>query len=134
MSHADAMQKIQVYRLSFSFSSSFFISSVSCFVRPDHVSCCRPRGLPFPVHHHHPSFLLQSPHAGAAGLFDRFHHDFFFLNCGCPAVVCVLSPVSALRMIAKRAMARSSPWSAARTYHTLASRGFRRQPMPISVK
>lgn len=74
------------------------------------------------------------PQAGAVGLFDRFHHDFFFLNSGCPDVVCTVSPVSALRMIAKRAIARSSPWSAARTYQTLASRGFRRQPMPISVK
>ena len=44
------------------------------------------------------------------------------------------SPDAAARMAAIRCLARSSPWSAARTYQTLASRGSRWHPMPISVK
>ncbi len=43
-------------------------------------------------------------------------------------------PEAAARMAARRCFARSSPESAALTYQTLASRGSRRQPMPISVK
>lgn len=43
-------------------------------------------------------------------------------------------PEAAARIAAIRCFARSSPWSAARTYQTFASRGSRRQPMPISVK
>lgn len=45
-----------------------------------------------------------------------------------------VEPDAAARMAAMRCVARSSPWSAALTYHTLASSGSRRQPMPISVK
>jgi hypothetical protein len=43
-------------------------------------------------------------------------------------------PLAAARIAAMRCCARSSPASAALTYHTLASRGSRRHPMPISVK
>lgn len=43
-------------------------------------------------------------------------------------------PLAAARIAARRCRARSSPASAALTYHTLASRGSRRHPMPISVK
>ena len=45
-----------------------------------------------------------------------------------------LPPDAAARIAAIRCFALSSPWSAAFTYHTLASRGSLRQPMPISVK
>lgn len=44
------------------------------------------------------------------------------------------TPEAAARIAAMRCLARSSPWSAALTYQTLASRGSRRHPMPISVK
>ena len=44
------------------------------------------------------------------------------------------SPTAAARMAASRCFARSSPLSAARTYHTFASSASRRQPIPISVK
>lgn len=44
------------------------------------------------------------------------------------------SPVAAALMAARRCLALSSPWSAALTYQTLASRGSRLQPIPISVK
>jgi hypothetical protein len=43
-------------------------------------------------------------------------------------------PAAAPRMIFSRCLAFSLPFSAARTYQTLASSGSRRQPMPISVK
>ena len=43
-------------------------------------------------------------------------------------------PDAAARIAAIRCFARSSPSSAALTYQTLASRGSRRQPIPISVK
>lgn len=45
-----------------------------------------------------------------------------------------LAPSAAALIVAMRCLALSSPWSAALTYHTLASRGSRWQPMPISVK
>lgn len=44
------------------------------------------------------------------------------------------APATAWRMMASRCFAFSLPLSAARTYHTLASSGSRRQPMPISMK
>lgn len=43
-------------------------------------------------------------------------------------------PEAADEMAASRSFARSSPWSAACTYHLLDSIVSRRQPMPISVK
>jgi hypothetical protein len=43
-------------------------------------------------------------------------------------------PDAAAWMMARRCFALSSPWSAALTYQTLASRGSRRHPIPISVK
>ncbi len=43
-------------------------------------------------------------------------------------------PLAAARIAANRTLARSSPESAAFTYQTLASRGSRRVPIPISVK
>jgi len=45
-----------------------------------------------------------------------------------------MPPLAAARIAAKRSFARWSPPSAAFTYQTLASRGSRRHPMPISVK
>lgn len=44
------------------------------------------------------------------------------------------APEAAAVMAANLCLARSSPDSAALTYHLLDSRGSRRQPMPISVK
>jgi hypothetical protein len=43
-------------------------------------------------------------------------------------------PLAAALMAASLCFARSSPASAAFTYHTLASRGSRLHPIPISVK
>ena len=43
-------------------------------------------------------------------------------------------PDAAWRMMARRALARSSPCCAARTYHTLASSVSCRHPTPISLK
>jgi hypothetical protein len=59
---------------------------------------------------------------------------FFILPfLGAVASICV-PPLAAARMAANLCFARSSPASAALTYQTLASRGSRRVPMPISVK
>ena len=44
------------------------------------------------------------------------------------------APEAAAVMAANLCFARSSPDSAALTYHLLDSKGSRRQPMPISVK
>ena len=44
------------------------------------------------------------------------------------------APEAAAVMAANLSLARSSPDSAALTYHRLDSKGSRRQPMPISVK
>lgn len=57
--------------------------------------------------------------------------SFFFRDF---AAVMGSAPAAAFRMAFRRVCARGSPWSAALTYHTFASRASGWQPMPVSVK